>query len=71
MVADFRVNLPCELRSRGTVRCVSHVMLYGCTVGGGVMLIVGTVSSWFAMGLSFTLGTRFWVMGSGRQQGQS
>ena len=65
MVADVRVNLPCELQSRGTVRWVSRVMLCGCTVGGGVMLIMGTVSSRFAMGLGFKLGTQFTVLGSG------
>jgi hypothetical protein len=37
VVADVRVNRPCELRSRGVVRWVSRVMLYVCTMGGGVM----------------------------------
>jgi len=65
MVADVRVNLPCELRSQGAACWVSHVMLDGCTVGGGVILMVGTVGSRFTMVLGFELGTRFAVLGSG------
>ena len=65
VVADVHVNLLCELRSRGAVRWVSRVMLDGCTVGGGVILMVGTVGSRFAMVLGFELGTRFAVLGSG------
>jgi len=37
VVADVRVNRPCELRSRGVVRWVSRVTLYVCTMGSGVM----------------------------------
>jgi hypothetical protein len=67
VVADVRVNRPCELRSLGTVHWVSRVMLCGCTLGGGVMRIVGAVvveGSRFVSVLSSRLGTRFAVLGS-------
>ena len=55
MVADACVNLPCELQSQGAARWVSCMTLYGCTMGGGVIWMVGTVDSWFML-----------VLGSGR-----
>ena len=67
VVADVRVNQPCELRSLGAVCWVSRVTLCGCTLGGGVMRIVSTVvveGSQFVSVLSSRLGTRFAVLGS-------
>ena len=69
MVADVHVNRPCVLQSRGGGRWDSHVTLYGCTMGGGVIWMVGTGgivgNSPFVTVLSFALGTRFAVLGSG------
>ena len=69
VVADVRVNRPCELRIRGGGRWGwdSRVMSYGCTMGGGVIRIVGTggiVDSRFVTVLGSRLGTRFAVLGS-------
>ena len=70
VAADVRVNRPCVLRSRGTVRWDSLVILYGCMVGGGVIQMVGTggiVGSLFVM----VLGSRFSVLEDGRRKRQS
>ena len=42
VVVGGRANRPCWLRSRGAARWDSLVMSYGCTVGGGVIRMVGT-----------------------------
>jgi len=69
VVADVRVNRPCVLRIRGGGCWDSHVILYGCTTGGGVIRTVGTggivSNSPFVTVLGFALGTRFAVLGSG------
>ena len=67
VVADVHVNRPCELRSLGAVHWVCCVTLCGCTLGSGVMRIVGAVVvevSRFVSVLSSWLGTRFAVLGS-------
>jgi hypothetical protein len=69
LAANVRTNQPCVLRILGVARWDSHVMSYGCTVGGGVIRMVGTggifVDSLLVAVLSSALGTRFSVLGSG------
>ena len=68
VVVDGRANRPCWLRSRGAARWDSLVMSYGCTVGGGVIRMVGTggiLGSLLVTVLGSGLGTRFSVLGSG------
>jgi hypothetical protein len=64
VVADVHTNQPCWLRTFGVVRWDSRVTSYGCTMGGGVIRMVGTGGIVF-MVLSSGLGTRFAVLGSG------
>ena len=68
IAADVRVNRPCVLRSHGPAHWDSLVISYGCTVGGGVIRMVGTggiVGSLLVTVLGSDLGTRFAVLGSG------
>ena len=69
LAADVRTNRPCVLRTLGALRWDSRVTSYGCTVGGGVIRMVGTggivTDSLFDTVLSSALGTRFTVLGSG------
>ena len=58
-MADVHVNQPCELCSLGTVCWVSRVTLCGCTLGSGVMQIVGTV---MVEGSQFVTVRSSWVL---------